>query len=77
MSLIIHCLPIYKDFFSSSDRASLALRWEELNSGRLEDVNLPANVDFSISKPLAGWSEKAKKIALISLKTIFFPWSLY
>lgn len=69
-------MPIYQIFFSN-DRNSSALRWEELNSTQLEDQNLPVNVDFSISKPLAGWDEKAKKIAEMVFKTIFFPLGLY
>jgi hypothetical protein len=77
MSSTIRCLPIYQEFFSSNIQEPSKLPWEWLNSTSLEDKDIPASIDFSISKPAAGWDELAKKIAMIVLKVILFPWGIY
>lgn len=60
---------IYNQFFSDKPSKD----WDAFRSKPAE-IRCPKEVDFSVSGPM---ESTARKIALIALKLILFPWALY
>ena len=67
--------PIYQRFFPAESDALPEAPWTEFRSNEAELQDLPSAADFAIDHRT--WGQTCKKVALLVLKIVLFPWILF